>query len=175
MVQTQKQLMPGSLKGWIVRRTDGFQVSVLSNGAWIPRLLTRFFTGLVFLIALAITPVATAQIYKCEGPDGPIYTDRDCGPGATSVELAETSGLGGISDETKAELAEKKAAREAARKEARSLQAKATVINNQYTTVNTQPPGYWWRRPYWRPGHDRPEVPPAIPTPLPSTLGKPRR
>ena len=167
--------MPGSLKGWIVRRTDGFQVSVLSNGAWIPRLLTRFFTGLVFLIALAITPVATAQIYKCEGPDGPIYTDRDCGPGATSVELAETSGLGGISDETKAELAEKKAAREAARKEARSLQAKATVINNQYTTVNTQPPGYWWRRPYWRPGHDRPEVPPAIPTPLPSTLGKPRR
>ena len=137
--------------------------------------MKRCKTCLVVLFALATTPLAIAEIYKCDGPDGPIFSDRECGPGATSVELAETSGLVGISDETKTELAEKKAEREAERNEARQRKGNTTVINNQYTTVNTEPAGYWLRRPYRRPGHGRPEVPPAIPTPLPSTLGKPRR
>ena len=31
---------------------------------------------LVTLVTLVITPAAVAQIYKCDGPDGPIYSDR---------------------------------------------------------------------------------------------------
>ena len=67
---------------------------------------------LVVLISVAITPLATAQIYKCDGPDGPIYSDSECGPGATNVEIEDTSGLSGVSDETKTELAVKKEERE---------------------------------------------------------------
>ena len=136
--------------------------------------MNRYSILLVVLLSLAITPLATAKIYKCHGPDGPVFTDRECGPDATRVELADTSGLGGIYDETKTELAEKKAERDAEREAARQRKLNTTVINNQYTTINTQPAGYWWRRPYWRPGIDQPQAPPAIPTPLPSTLGKPR-
>jgi hypothetical protein len=139
------------------------------------KIMKRYITGLVVLIALAISPMATAKIFKCNGPDGPIFTDRECGPDATNVELADTSGLVGISDETKTELAEKKAEREAQRKEALQSKGNKTVINNQFTTINTEPAGYWWRRPFRPPGYDRPQRPPATPTPLPSTLGKPRR
>ena len=63
---------------------------------------------MIVLITVAITPLASAQIYKCDGPDGPIYSDKECGPGATNVEIDETSGLSGVSEETKTELAAKK-------------------------------------------------------------------
>jgi len=69
---------------------------------------------LVILISMAVTPLATAQIYKCDGPDGPIYSDSECGPGATNVEIEDTSGISGVSDETKNELAERKEQREEA-------------------------------------------------------------
>ena len=48
--------------------------------------------------ALAITPAAVAQIYKCDGPDGPIYSDRKCGLDAANVELKESSGLSGVNE-----------------------------------------------------------------------------
>jgi len=116
-------------------------------------------------------PLATADIYKCDGPDGPVFTDWECGPDAIHVELSDSSGLGGITDETRAELAEKKASRE----KSRNRVNKTTVINNQYTTINTPPVGYWPSRPYWRKKHHdmRPEKP--APTPLPSTVAFRRR
>ena len=121
---------------------------------------------LVALITVAITPMAEADIYKCNGPDGPVYTDLECGPDATNVVLSDSSGLVGITDETKAELAEKKASRE----KARNRVNKTTVINNQYNTINTQPAGYWARRPFWREKHPGMRPPEPVPKPLPSTI-----
>ncbi len=91
---------------------------------------------LVALITLAITPIAAADIYKCNGPDGPVYTDWKCGPDATNVELLDSSGLGGISGKTKTQLAEK-----SVREKSRNRVKNTTVINNQYTTINTPPVG----------------------------------
>lgn len=94
---------------------------------------------LVVLLSVAITPLATAQIYKCDGPDGPIYSDSECGPGATNVELEETSGLSGVSDETKAELAVKKVEREEA------STRKSDVVENvpENNTVISGQAGEW--------------------------------
>ena len=136
--------------------------------------MNRYKINFIALTLVAITPVATAEIFKCDGPDGPIYSDRKCGPGASNVELSDTSGLTGVSDETKAELAVKKADREQAREERRKLNNNRTVINNQYTTINTEPTGRWLY-PYRRPRPERPEIPEVSPRPLPSTLGRPRR
>ena len=108
--------------------------------------MNRYRPILIIFIALAFTPVASAQIFKCDGPDGPIYTDRECGPDATNVELSDTSGVSGVSDETKAELAQKKADRE----KSRNLDNNANVNNNQYNTLSTEPAGRWTRRPYER-------------------------
>ncbi len=108
--------------------------------------MNRYRPILIIFIALAFTPVASAQIFKCDGPNGPIYTDRECGPDATNVELSDTSGVSGVSDETKAELAQKKADREKSRNPGNN----ATVNNNQYNTLSTEPAGRWTRRPYER-------------------------
>ena len=108
--------------------------------------MNRYRPILIIFIALAFTPVASAQIFKCDGPDGPIYTDRECGPDATNVELSDTSGVSGVSDETKAELAQKKADREQSRNPGNN----ANVNNNQYNTLSTEPAGRWTRRPYER-------------------------
>ena len=124
---------------------------------------------LVALIALAFTPVASAQIFKCDGPDGPVYTDRECGPDATNVELSDTSGVGGVSDETKAELAQKKANR----KEANNLNNNAAVNNNQYNTLSAEPAGRWTRRPYK--GIERKAVPSVSQQPAKSAVVRRRR
>ena len=47
---------------------------------------------LITLITLVITPAAVAEIYKCDGPDGPIFSDKKCGSDAANVELPESSG-----------------------------------------------------------------------------------
>lgn len=85
---------------------------LLGTISWNVQIMNRYGKILVVLITVAITPLATAEIYKCDGPDGPIYSDKECGPNATDVEIAETSGLSGVSDETKTELAVKKSERE---------------------------------------------------------------
>jgi len=69
---------------------------------------------LATLITLFITPAGVAKIYKCNGPDGPIYSDQECGQDAANVELLETSGLSGVSEQDKSDLAEKKLEREQA-------------------------------------------------------------
>lgn len=46
------------------------------------------------LIIIALCPLtAAAEIYRCETPDGPVYSDRVCGEEAIEVQVEETSGL----------------------------------------------------------------------------------
>jgi len=91
-------------------------------------------TALVVLIALAITPMATAQVYKCDGPNGPVYSDKECEPGAAEVALENTSGVSGVSDQAKAELADKKSAREL--DDGRNTNT--TLNNYQYQAPDTE-------------------------------------
>jgi hypothetical protein len=98
---------------------------------------------LVTLVALVITPAAVAQIYKCDGPNGPIYSDKECGPDAANVELLESSGLSGVSEQDKSALAEKKLERELEREQNRSRNQQGTVVNNQNSTYTTENPGRW--------------------------------
>jgi len=139
------------------------------------QVMNRVKMILIALALLLVTPAAVAEIYKCDGPDGPIYSDQKCGPDAASVEVLDTSGLTGVSDETKAELAARKAKREQAREEQRKLNSNRTVINNQYTTISPQPYGNWYRRPYLRPKPERPEIQPLPGISPPSTIGRPRK
>jgi len=81
------------------------------------------------LIALSGTSMAMAQIYKCDGPDGPIYSDQKCAPSAETFELSESAGLSGISDEELSELAEKKSERD----QARNRSTEGAGIENQST------------------------------------------
>ena len=137
--------------------------------------MNRYRRVLVTLMALIFTPVVSAQIYKCDGPDGPVYTDRECGPDAASVEISESSGLSGVSDETKAELAKRRADRELARAEDRKLKSNRTVINNQYTTINTEPTGRWLNRPYWGSKPEKPKPPEVTPRSPPGTIARRRK
>ena len=114
-------------------------------------------TVLIAMASLAISPMAIAEIYKCDGPDGPIYSDRECGPNAANVEIAETSGVSGVSDETKAELAQKKLEREEDKGNTSSPSANA---NYQYNNTGTEAAGRWDRRPYRKPV-DRPSTLPV--------------
>ncbi|MDH4021401.1 MAG: hypothetical protein OEU84_17545 [Xanthomonadales bacterium] len=133
--------------------------------------MKRYRPILIILPALAFTPVASAQIFKCDGPEGPIYTDQKCGPDATNVEISDTSGVSGVSDETKAELAQKKADREKSRNSGNN----AAVNNNQYNTLSTEPAGRWTRRPYERPGRKASSVPSASQQPAKGATVKRRR
>jgi len=129
----------------------------------------RHRTSLISLITLAtliITPAAVAQIYKCDGPDGPVYTDRECGPNAKNMVIQDSSGLSGVTEEDKSALAEKKLQREDEREKERELaqsrRQQTTVINNQYSTYTSGYPGRWWG--LNRPGlGDRPVNLPAHP------------
>jgi hypothetical protein len=113
------------------------------------------------LIAMAITPMALAQVYKCDGPNGPVYTDRECAPGAAEVELQDTSGVSGVSDQTKAELAEKKAGRDLERERNRST-SNAAVTNYQTQTPGDEVNGRWLRGRN-RPGNREPVARPVQP------------
>jgi len=134
---------------------------------------------LVTLVALVITPAAVAEIYKCDGPDGPVYSDRECGPNAANVELLESSGLSGVTEQDKNTLAEKKLEREQGREQARSRNQQGSVVNNQSNAYTTESPGRWVR------GRNRPRGRDNVNTlpskPLPATLpakplpAKPRR
>ena len=141
---------------------------------------------LVTLAALAITPATVAEIYKCDGPDGPIYSDRKCGADAANVELLESSGLSGVTEQDKANLAEKKLEREQEREQARSQNQQGSVVNNQNNVYTTEDPGYWVRdRDRLRnldkakilPGKTRPTTPTTQPRPvtLPANTPKKRK
>jgi hypothetical protein len=95
--------------------------------------MTIYRIFITALIVLANTSVAMAQIYKCDGPDGPIYSDRECATDAATVEIPDSAGLTGISDEEISELAEKKSDRD----KARDRNNDGIVIENQSTTELT--------------------------------------
>jgi hypothetical protein len=99
------------------------------NDTWETGYMPIFRIFITALIVLSNASVAMAQIYKCDGPDGPIYSDRECAPSAATVELSESAGLTGISDEELSELAEKKSDRD----QARNRNTEGTVIENQST------------------------------------------
>ena len=138
---------------------------------------TSLFTliTLITLITLVITPAAVAEIYKCDGPDGPIYSDKKCGSDAANVELLESSGLSGVTEQDKTDLAEKKLEREQEREQARSRNQQGSVVNNQNNVYTTEDPGYWVRdgnrlrdrdNTNTLPGKTRPTTPPTEPRPV---------
>jgi len=112
---------------------------------------------LISVIMLTIAPAASGEVYKCDGPDGPVYSDRKCGPDATSIEFTETSGISGVSDEVKAELARKKAERAEAETDL-ELNPNANTTY-QFNTINTEPAGYWLPGSFWGPGNRPPQRP----------------
>ena len=116
---------------------------------------------LVILVTLVITPAAIAQIYKCDGPDGPVYSDKECGPGAANVELTESSGLSGVTEQDKINLAEKKLERE----QARSQNQQGSAVNNQSNSYTTESPGRWVRGRNLPKNRDKPSTLPAKPRP----------
>ncbi len=141
---------------------------------------------LVTLAALAITPATVAQIYKCDGPDGPIYSDRKCGSEAANVELQESSGLSGVTEQDKTDLAEKKLEREQEREQARSQNQQGSGLNNQNNVYTMEDPGYWDRdgnrlrnrdNANILPDKTRPATPPTEPRPvtLPANTPKKRK
>ena len=122
---------------------------------------------LVTLILLANASLAMAQIYKCDGPEGPVYSDRECEPNAATVELSESAGLTGISDEELSELAEKKSDRD----QARHRNTEGTVIENQSTIdLTTYNDGRSVR------GRDqlKQRIDSGVPAPLPAAQPRPR-
>jgi len=135
--------------------------------------MKKFCKILIPVTMAAMSTAALAEVYKCDGPNGPVYTDRKCGPDATSVEFDETSGISGVSDEVKAELARKKAEREKAEPELPlNPNANATY---QFNTINTEPAGYWLPGSFWGPGirpphRPKPPQPPQKPTVPPTTI-----
>ena len=122
---------------------------------------------LVTLILLANVSVAMAQIYKCDGPEGPVYSDTECEPNAATVDVLESSGLTGISDEEISELAEKKSDRD----QARNRNTEGTVIENQSTIdLTTYNDGRSVR------GRDqlKQRIDSGVPAPLPAAQPRPR-
>ena len=141
--------------------------------------MNRHTTRLIALIALVITPAAVAEIYKCDGPDGPIYSDKKCGSDAANVEVLESSGMSGVSEQDKADLAEKKQERE----QARSQNQQGSVVNSQNNVNTTEDPGYWVRdgdrlrnldKVNVLPGKTQPTTPPTEPRPV-TLPAKPRK
>jgi hypothetical protein len=122
---------------------------------------------LVTLILLANASLAMAQIYKCDGPEGPVYSDTECEPNAATVDVLESSGLTGISDEELSELAEKKSDRD----QARNRNTEGTVIENQSTIdLTTYNDGRSVR------GRDqlKQRIDSGVPAPLPAAQPRPR-
>lgn len=68
-----------------------------------------------FLLLMLASPVI-AEVYKCDGPNGPVFSDVKCGPAASELDLADslkTSGLGvPVTAETQTNLAEAKSRRQ---------------------------------------------------------------
>ena len=116
---------------------------------------------LVTLLTLIITPAAVAQIYKCDGPDGPVYSDKKCGPDAANVEVRESSGLSGVTEQDKVNLAEKKLERE----QARSQNQQGSAVINHSNSYTTESPGRWVRGRNLPRGRDKPSTLPAKPRP----------
>ena len=123
---------------------------------------------LVTLILLANASVAMAQIYKCDGPQGPVYSDKECEPNAATVDVSESSGLSGISEDEIAVLAEKKTVRDQA--ENRNRTNDDALMVNQNDTLTTYDNG---RRVHGR-DQLKQRIDSGVAAPLPATQPRPR-
>jgi len=139
---------------------------------------------LVALATLAITPATVAQVYKCDGPDGPIYSDQKCGSEAVNVELQESSGLSGVTEQDINDLAEKKLEREKKREQARSQNQQSSVPNQQKEISTMEDPGYWDRdanrlrnrdNANILPDRPQPATPPTEPRPVTLPANTPKK
>ena len=77
----------------------------------------------MFTVTLLIPLVVSAQIYRCDTPEGPVFSDEMCGTEARLVELEEDSqGLGGgPSEEVREYLDQKRQERAEERESARQV------------------------------------------------------
>jgi hypothetical protein len=155
-------------------RVQGKQKS-LANEVYIMNCRRVHIITLVTLTTLAITPATAAKVYKCDGPDGPIYSDRKCGSEAVNVEIQESSGLSGVTEQDISDLAEKKREREKKRELARSKNQQSIVPNQQREIYTVEDPGYWDRdgnrlrnrdNPNILPDRPQPATPPTEPRPV---------
>lgn len=125
---------------------------------------------MVALISMSFAPMAAAEIFKCDGPQGPIYSDEKCGSDSAIVNIEESAGLTGVSDKTKSDLAEKKLEREQERTNDR-----ASVVNSYgNNSSNTEVNGRWVRGQ----GQLKDRIDSGVATPLPQKpvpANKPRR
>ena len=133
----------------------------------------RLLLWFVFLAASA----AQAEIYRCDTPEGPVFSDQACGDEATSITLDEdSSGIsGGPPEEVRESLAAKRQAREEARARQREQSARRSDREVIYLPGDNSDPVFWPGRGYPnRPNRPpRPEHP-VQPTPRPPDTLRPR-
>jgi len=120
-------------------------------------------------LMLLLPALAQAQIYRCDTPQGPVFSDERCGSEAQVVELREeTTGLGGgPSEEVRAYLDQKREERADKRQNApppfAKNQAEPVEVQTQPPVVygvNRPYPGRRPARPIERPRPSRPETTP---------------
>lgn len=96
-------------------------------------------------LSLMFSAVSMAQVYQCDGPDGPVFSDVTCGPSASELDMTDTlktSGLGvPVTAETQADLTEAKNRRQRGRYINRINQRRdndIAVIDAQIAVLNQQ-------------------------------------
>ena len=66
-------------------------------------MLKGFLIKIVAITAIASVPVLQAQVYKCDGPDGTVFSDMPCGDSAEEIAV---EGMETETAEAEAETAE---------------------------------------------------------------------
>ena len=133
---------------------------------------------LFVMILWAVPMLGAAQIYRCDTPEGVVFSDRECGEEAEVVELTEeTAGISvGPSEEVRERLEEQKQERAEARAalaEQRANQpapAPAPIIIER-PGYPAFAPGFWGNRPpALRPPPPLRPIPPVAPPVRPDVV-----
>lgn len=93
---------------------------------------------LAALAASLLLPVlAQAQVYRCEGPEGPVFAGRPCADDAQALQLDNDSqGIGGLDNRSlQLELAAKRQAREQRRQVARLYAQRDAELRRSNTEI----------------------------------------
>lgn len=111
-----------------------------------------------WVLLVLIAPLAQAQIYKCEGAEGPVYSDRPCSDQAEIVTVRDSSsGIApGPSDEAKQYLADKRDQRASDR----AQRASAPASNQPQAPVVVSDGQDYGYPVYWPAYGNRPNRPP---------------
>jgi len=136
----------------------------------------------LIVTALMLVPgFAQADIYRCDTPNGVVFSDRECGDSSEVVTLAdETAGISvGPSEEVRERLAEQKAERAQAREERAERLANQPVQVPTPVVIERQGyptyPGFWGNRPpALRPPPPLRPLPPVAPPVRPPDVVRPR-